>query len=52
MESFETKEQATEWMYEKVDDSCIDNDRFAFLDDEKELQEYESKKRKLLLWFI
>lgn len=37
---FHSKEDAEEWMVSKVDDQCIDNYRFAFLDDEGALSKY------------
>lgn len=38
---FETEEQAWTWMYEQVDDPCVDNDRFAYYDDDAALAKYE-----------
>lgn len=38
--SFATVEEAMEWMYEQVDDPCVDNDRFAFEDDAVACQAY------------
>lgn len=43
MPSFATKEEAFEWMTGQVDDPCIDNYRFAFLDDNNMMVEYERK---------
>jgi hypothetical protein len=34
IKEFATVEDAFEWMYEAVDDGCIDNERFAYSDDE------------------
>jgi hypothetical protein len=31
---------AEEWMLEQVDDSCVDNYRFAYLDDPLQMQAY------------
>ena len=31
--SFDTKAEAFDWLTEMVDDSCIDNHRFAYYDD-------------------
>lgn len=39
--SFATREDAFEWMHEKVDDGCVDNHRFAYVDDEDAMMEYE-----------
>ena len=41
---FESRVDAGEWMYAKVDDPCIDNERFAFLDDTEALKQYEDQK--------
>ena len=41
--SFDTVEEATEWMYEEVDDICIDNVRFAFNHDTLALEKYEQQ---------
>jgi hypothetical protein len=44
---FATKEEALDWMYEgfeRDDERCIDNERFAFLDDSKAVNEYENIK--------
>lgn len=38
---FDTKEDADEWMEAEVNDQCIDNHRFAYLDDEEALKEYD-----------
>lgn len=43
MKNFESKEDAISWMEEQVDDN-IDNYRFAFLDNQKEIDEYEDVK--------
>jgi hypothetical protein len=43
MPCFATKEEAFEWMVEKVDDPYIDNYRFAFVDDMEQAAEYEEK---------
>lgn len=40
MIEFETLEDAQEWMYKEVDDSCIDNYRYAYLDDNEEMEAY------------
>lgn len=44
MKNFESKEDAISWMEEQIDDNCIDNYRFAFLDNKKEIYEYEGLK--------
>jgi hypothetical protein len=41
---FASKEEANEWMEKEVDDPCIDNYRFAFLDNESEMIKYEKDK--------
>ena len=40
--TFETKEEAFDWMETIVDDPCIDNHRFAFLDDLNAMTTYEN----------
>lgn len=40
MDHFNTKEEAFEWALD-IDDECVDNHRFAYLDDEIGMQEYE-----------
>jgi len=40
---FETREAASEWMSEAVDDPCVDNHRFAYVDDAAEMQRYSEK---------
>jgi hypothetical protein len=44
IEQFATREAAETWMAEIVDDSCQDNNRFAFLDDLEAMLEYQSTK--------
>lgn len=39
---FETKEDAFDWMEQEVDDSCIDNHRFAYLDEENDMITYDN----------
>jgi len=39
--SFATQEEALEWMERHVDDHCIDNRRFAYLNDEAALDKYQ-----------
>ena len=43
MLEFATREDAIEWMVREVDDPCVDNDRFAYLDDEAALAQYKSQ---------
>lgn len=43
MSCFATKEEAFDWMVERVGDDCIDNYRFAFVDDNEACCEYERK---------
>lgn len=38
---FQTKEEAFGWMFDYVDDNCIDNSRFAFVDDAEAMAEYD-----------
>jgi hypothetical protein len=42
---FPSKEEAINWMYEAVDDPCVDNTRFAFLDDAAALYVYDEQER-------
>lgn len=44
--AFNTKEQAIEWMVdilEQEGESCIDNKRFAFVDDPTQVAEYATR---------
>lgn len=41
---FDTQEEAEEWMDLEVDDPCVDNYRFAFLDDEDAMAIYDKQK--------
>jgi hypothetical protein len=41
---FETLEEAWQWVKDDVDDGCMDNYRFAYLDDESALQAYDEKR--------
>lgn len=43
-EDFESKDAAFDWLEKKVDDPCMDNYRFAFEDDDKQMQAYEQSK--------
>lgn len=38
---FDTEQEAFDWMYETVDDGCIDNTRLAYKDDDKAVALYE-----------
>lgn len=38
--NFETKEDAISWMIGEIDDECIDNIRFSFLDDAEGVEQY------------
>lgn len=43
-EIFEDEYDAIEWMHEQVDfDSCMDNIRISYVDDEKSKEEYDLK---------
>ena len=44
MRGFTTKELAIEWAVSYADDACVDNERFAFVDDPKAVSEYEKQK--------
>lgn len=39
--SFATEAEAFEWLFGMVDDPCIDNERFAYLDDDAALAKYD-----------
>ena len=39
---FDTKEEAFEWMRQKIDDHTMHNERFAFLDNEEEIFQYQA----------
>lgn len=38
---FQSKEDAFDWMYNEVDDPCVDNERFAFVDDDAGMAEFD-----------
>lgn len=40
---FPNIEVATEWMYEKINDPCVDNERFAYCDDPESLGTYDEQ---------
>lgn len=40
---FETEEDAWAWMYEQIDDPCVDNERLAYDDDPEMMREYFSQ---------
>lgn len=42
---FATQEEAFDWMYAEVNDDCVDNERFAFEDDEEALRQYSDQER-------
>lgn len=42
---FASEGEAADWMYEYIDDSCIDNYRFAWKDDSKAVLEYDGRVR-------
>jgi len=44
MNTFNTKEAAIAWVVDHVDDACVDNERFAFVDDEQAMIDYDAKK--------
>ena len=44
MKKFDIEVEAVEWVTEYVDDPCVDNERFAFLDDEEAMRAYEIRK--------
>lgn len=41
---FSSRVEAGEWMYSQVDNPCVDNERFAFLDDSVALAAYEDQR--------
>jgi hypothetical protein len=43
--TFESPADAIEWAAEQVDDPCVDNMRFAFIDDEIAMNKYDAAKR-------
>lgn len=45
MKTFTSKEEAESWMKDKVDDPCVDNYRFAYLDDNAALAAYERQRQ-------
>lgn len=42
--SFNTEEEAFDWMYVLVSASCFDNERFCFSDDPEAVQQYEQQR--------
>lgn len=38
---FDTEEDAWAWVYEQVDDPCVDNERLAYIDDPDMMEDYE-----------
>lgn len=42
-QSFATEAEAFAWLYERVDDPCIDNERFAFEDDVEAVSKYDAQ---------
>lgn len=38
---FRTREDAEAWMTLQVDNDCVDNERFAFLDDVEAMKKYQ-----------
>lgn len=38
---FSSKEEATDWLESQIDDTCIDNHRFAYLENPYALIEYQ-----------
>lgn len=45
MPSFESPTDAMEWAAEQVNDPCVDNMRFAFVDDARQMETYDAAKR-------
>lgn len=41
---FNTEDEAMEWMYDAVNDPCIDNYRFAYKTDYDALESYEEQR--------
>jgi hypothetical protein len=42
--TFSDQAAAGDWMLAQVDDPCVDNHRFAFLDDSPAMVDYEDKR--------
>ena len=40
---FQDMGQAAHWMYDKLDEDCTDNFRFAFIGDKPEIQKYNEQ---------
>lgn len=40
--TFQTKQDAIDWMFDEVDDPCVDNVRFAYADDADAVAEYDA----------
>jgi len=40
MKEFATVQEAFEWLDVEVDDPCVDNRRFAYVDDEAAMEKY------------
>lgn len=43
MKSFKTEQEAKDWIQEDANDPCVDNVRFAFLDDLEAVAEYNDQ---------
>lgn len=41
--AFSSKKEALDWMYKEVDDLCVDNERFAYYNDEKAMAAYDKQ---------
>lgn len=46
MKDFNTIEEAISWMYDHVEDSCVDNVRVAKVNNPIELAKYDAQKNK------
>lgn len=40
--SFNSEAEAFDWLEQEVDDPCVDNYRFAYIDDEDAMEKYEN----------
>jgi hypothetical protein len=42
IQSFADEQSAFDWMEQQIDDPCVDNERFAFMDDKSAMDLYET----------
>lgn len=43
LHAFKSQEEATQWMESEVDDTCVDNERFAYKDDPLQMAKYQEQ---------